>query len=147
MLITNLMDAEKYPDREVLKEYKEQNAVERQFRFLKQPFLLGPIFLKNKDRVQAMSFVFQLALLVAAYLEYRVRKSLEAEAVPLVLPGKRKSTNPTARALLEMLDPLLVVKQGQDRALINYHGPEVIRALELAGFGKEIYLTPAGTGG
>lgn len=94
-----------------------------------------------------MSFVFQLVLLVAAYLEYRVRKSLEAEAAPLILPGKRKSTTPTARALLEMLDPLLVVKQGQDRALINYHGPEVIRALELAGFGKEIYLTPAGTGG
>lgn len=51
---------------------------------------------KDNDRVEAMSFVFQLALLVAAYLEYRVRKSLEAEAAPLVLPGKRKSTNPTA---------------------------------------------------
>lgn len=147
VLITNLMDAEKYPDREVLKEYKEQNAVERQFSFLKQPFLLGPIFLKNKDRVEAMSFVFQLSLLVAAYLEYRVRKSLETETAPLTLPGKRKSNTPTARALLEMLDPLLVVKQGRDRALINYHGPEVIRALELAGFGKEIYLSPGRTGG
>ncbi len=147
VLITNVMDAEEHPDREVLQEYKEQNAVERQFRFLKQPFLLGPIFLKDNNRVEAMSFVFQLALLVAAYLEYRVRKNLEAEAAPLVLPGKRKSTNPTARALLEMFDPLLVVKQGLDRALINYHGPEVIRALKLAGFGQEIYLSPACTGG
>lgn len=147
VLITNLMDTNAYPDREVLKEYKEQNAVERQFRFLKQPVLLGPIFLKNKNRVEAMSFVFQVALLVAAYLEYRVRKSLEQEGSSLILPGKRKSTNPTARALLEMFDYLLVVKQGSDRALINYHGPEVIRALELAGFGKEIYLfPPRGTG-
>jgi transposase len=142
VLITNLMDTEKYPDPKVLKEYKEQHAVEKQFRFLKQPVLLGPIFLKNKNRVEAMSFVFQLALLVAAYLEYRVRKSLEKEETPLVLPGKRKSTNPTARALLQMFDYLLVVKQGPDRALINYHGPEVIRALELAGFSKEIYLFP-----
>ncbi|MGB9851225.1 MAG: IS1634 family transposase [Moorellaceae bacterium] len=147
VLITNLMDTQAYPDREVLKEYKEQNAVERQFRFLKQPFLLGPIFLKNKNRVEAMSFVFQLALLVAAYLEYRVRKSLEQEETPLILPGNRKSTNPTARALLEMFDYLLVVKQGSDRALINYHGSEVIRALELAGFGKEIYLFPPRGGG
>lgn len=73
------MDTEKYPDPKVFKEYKEQHAVEKQFRFLKQPVLLGPIFLKNKNRVEAMSFVFQLALLVAAYLEYRVRKSLEKE--------------------------------------------------------------------
>ncbi|WP_258359895.1 hypothetical protein [Moorella sulfitireducens (nom. illeg.)] len=89
-----------------------------------------------------MSFVFHLALLVAAYLEYRVRKNLEQEETPLILPGKRKSTNPTARALLEMFDYLLVVKQGSDRALINYHGSEAIRALELAGLGKEIYLFP-----
>jgi transposase len=129
VLITNLQDTAAYPDREVLKEYKEQNAVERQFRFLKQPVLLGPVFLKNNNRVEAMSFVFQLALLVAAYLEYRVRKNLEHEKAPLILPGKRKSTNPTARALLEMFDALLVVKQGPDRALINYHGSEVIRAL------------------
>ncbi|BCV20325.1 hypothetical protein hamaS1_21850 [Moorella sp. Hama-1] len=147
VLITNLMDTAAYPDGEVLKEYKEQNAVERQFRFLKQPVLLGPIFLKNKDRVEAMSFVFQLALTLAAYLEYRVRKNLEQEEAPLILPGKRKSTNPTARALLEMFDYLLVVKQGPDRALINYHGSEVIRALELAGFGKEIYLFPPSGGG
>lgn len=36
VLITNLMDTQAYSDRAVLKEYKEQNAVERQFRFLKQ---------------------------------------------------------------------------------------------------------------
>lgn len=66
-----------------------------------------------------MSFVFQLALLVAAYLEYRVRESLKREEAPLILPGKRKSHNPTARALLMMFDYLLVVKQGTDRALIN----------------------------
>jgi len=142
VLITNLMDTKAYPDREILKEYKEQNAIERQFRFLKQPLLLGPIYLKNKNRVEAMSFVFQLALLVVAYLEYRVRKSLEQEGLPLILPGKRKSTNPTAKSLLEMLNYLLVVKQGSDRALINYQGLEVVRVLELAGFGKDIYFFP-----
>ncbi|WP_338825104.1 hypothetical protein MHOCP_06670 [Moorella humiferrea] len=56
------------------------------------------------------------------------------EEVPLI--GKRKSHNPTARALLMVFDYLLVMKQGTHRALINYHGLEVIRALELAGFVK-----------
>lgn len=147
ILITNLLDEQRYPDHFILREYKEQNTVERNFRFLKSPFLLGPIFIKDKDRVKAMSFVFQLALLVAAYLEYRVAKSLEADKTPLVLPGNRKSTKPTARSLLDMLGYLMVAKQGQDRALINYQGPEVIRCLKLAGFGEDIYLFPALAGG
>lgn len=67
---------------------------------------------------------------------FKVRKSLKEEGTPLILAGKRKSTTPTARALLDMLGYLLVVKQGSDRALIDYHGSEVIRALKLAGFDK-----------
>lgn len=147
ILITSLLDAKKHPAAEILREYKEQNSVERGFRFLKNPFLLGPIFLKSKARVEAMAFVFELALLIAAYFEYRVRKSLKTETAPLILRGKRKSTNPTAKALLEMLDDLLVAKKGPDRILVNHHGPEVIRTLELAGFGKDIYLYPSHTGG
>ncbi|MGB9887929.1 MAG: hypothetical protein ACPLRW_13190 [Moorellales bacterium] len=147
ILITNLLDEQRYPDHFILREYKEQNTVEQNFRFLKSPFLLGPIFIKDKDRVKAMSFVFQLALLVAAYLEYRVAKSLEADKTPLVLPGNRKSTKPTARSLSDMLGYLMVAQQGQDRALINYQGPEVIRCLKLAGFGEDIYLFPALAGG
>lgn len=45
-----------------------------------------------------------------------------------------------------MLDDLAVVKIGRNRYLANNHGPEVIRMLELAGFGKEIYLQPSCTG-
>jgi transposase len=147
VLLTNLLDTETYPDTLVLKEYKEQNAVEKQFRFLKQPFILGFIYLKNKNRVEAMSFVFQLALLVAAYLEYRVRNKLKHEKSPLIIPPKRKSYSPTARALMEMFDPLMVVKQGLERELIHYEGPEeTLRALDLAGFGKKVYLTPSWPG-
>lgn len=77
ILITNLMDPAVYPDAEVLREYKEQNSVEEQFRFLKSPFLLGPVFVKKNDRLRALGFIFELALLMAAYLRYRVKKALE----------------------------------------------------------------------
>ncbi len=59
VLITNLMDTRAYPDREILKEYKEQNAIERQFRSLKQPFLLGPIFLKESCRENVRALTLQ----------------------------------------------------------------------------------------
>jgi len=143
VLITSLLNAKKHPDMEVLRTYKEQNVVEKQFAFLKKPFLLGPIFLKDNDRVAAMSFIFQLALLVAAYLEYRIRQSMKKEKRPLILFGNRKSTAPTARSILEMFDRFLVLKQGKDRALINHNGPEVIRALKLVGFSEEIYTSPS----
>jgi len=73
VLITNLLDAKAYPAVKILKEYKHSASVEGRFRFLKSPFLLGPVFLKTERRVEAMAFIFQLALLVASYFEYRVR--------------------------------------------------------------------------
>ncbi len=144
VLLTNLLDAEEYPDVRILREYKEQNAVEQQFRFLKQPFILGPVYLKNKNRVEAMSFIFQLALLVAAYLAHRVRMSLKEEDRPLTIWDNRKTTKPSARALMEMCDSLVVVKHGQERQLANCEGPETLRVLDLAGFGKRVYLKPSG---
>jgi transposase len=147
VLITNLMDAKDYPAVKILKEYKQGNSVEGRFRFLKNPFLLGPVFLKTERRVEAMAFIFQLALLVAAYFEYRVRQSLKNEDRPLVLWKNRKTNKPAITALLDMLEDLAVAKIGPNRYLVNHHGPEVIRTLELAGFGKEIYLKPSCTGG
>lgn len=142
ILITNLTDPAGYPDAGVLREYKEQNSVEEQFRFLKSPFLLGPVFVKKNDRLRALGFVFELALLMAAYLRYRVKKALEKEASPLISPQKQKLDHPTVRVILDMLAEIMVVRMGNDRAIINRPGPQILRLIRLAGFHEGIYLSP-----
>lgn len=142
ILLTNLLDPAAHPDAEVLREYKEQNSVEEQFRFLKSPFLLGPVFVKKNDRLRALGFVFELALLMAAYLRYRVKKALEKEGRPLITPQKQKLDHPTVRVVLDMLAEIMVVRVGKDRAIINRPGPEILRLIRLAGFHEGIYLAP-----
>lgn len=144
ILITSLLDEHQYADEEVLREYKEQASVEKRFRFLKSPFLVGPIYLKNKSRVEALAYVFLFALLVATHIEIRVREALKKEGALLQHPDKRKIASPTAAMLLELLASIRVVRVGDQRAIAKPVGPHVKRILELAGFDETIYtvVTP-----
>jgi len=144
VLITNLLDPKAHTDADILREYKEQNTVEEQFRFLKSPFLLGQVYVKKNSRVLALGFIFQLVLLMASYLRYRVKKSIEQEGKPLLTPQKQKLDHPTVRVILDMLDELMVVRVGNDRGIINRPRPEVLRLIRLAGFTETIYLLPPG---
>ena len=102
VLITNLMDAGKHPASSILGEYKRQSRVEARFSFLKSPYVLGQIFLKKQSRVEALGYVLLMALLLATLLERRVRRNLEAEGAPIMIPGKRMTMRPTARMILEL---------------------------------------------
>jgi len=67
-------------DEQILTYYKEQQCVERGFRFLKDGRLrLTPIFLKNPARVRALSFIMCLTLLVYVLIENKMRDALAKE--------------------------------------------------------------------
>lgn len=44
VLITNVRDQEKWSDRRVLEQYKDQSTLEQHFRFIKKPKVTGPIY-------------------------------------------------------------------------------------------------------
>jgi transposase len=93
----------------VLREYKNQTAVELSFRFPKNPVYIDGIYVKNTERVVAIGYVFLMALLIYTLLQRRVRRNLAKEPKPLIIPGKRKSFSPTGTMLLEMLKPLNII--------------------------------------
>lgn len=100
ILMTNITDEKKLTALDILKEYKEQTAVEVRFRFLKDPVFVDGIYVKNPDRVMALGCVFLMALLIYSLLERRVRKQLKEENGTIVLLGKRVSDAPTALSIL-----------------------------------------------
>jgi transposase len=65
--------ADVWSDLDILKEYKGQSKVETRFRFLKHPLIVNDIYLKSPRRIEALAYVVMLALLVAAFIERRVR--------------------------------------------------------------------------
>ena len=96
-------------DLELLQEYKGQISVEQGFSFLKEPFRLSPIFLKKPERIQSLTYILVLCLLVGRLLQHELRHALKEEEQLLVTPGGRSSDRPTTDHILDMSATISVV--------------------------------------
>ncbi|MEG4234008.1 hypothetical protein QUA40_18150 [Microcoleus sp. Pol11C3] len=66
----------------VLKEDKAQQSTERGFRFLKDPlFFTSSVLVKNPQRVEAISMIMGLCLLVYTLAQKKLRQELEASGI------------------------------------------------------------------
>ncbi|MEW6523526.1 MAG: IS1634 family transposase, partial [Bacillota bacterium] len=140
VLITNLLDVQRWPHQRVLTEYKQQTVVEQHFAFMKDPKVVGPVYLKKPARVQALAYVFLLALLVYSLMQRRIWQALQGESEPLEIAGKLKTFKPTGRRVLELFEVMLVIRyaNGKRSFPTNQRVPE--RALRLLGLSPDIYL-------
>ncbi|MDI3533769.1 MAG: hypothetical protein PWQ82_134 [Thermosediminibacterales bacterium] len=93
VLITNIFDSS-YSAVDILREHKQQSVVENKFKFIKNPLYVGPLYIQKKDRLEALSYVIFMALLLYSILERRVRRALLDEDEPLVLVGKKSLLGP-----------------------------------------------------
>ena len=91
---------------DILKLYKDQWVVEQRHRDLKQTLKVRPVFLHNHDRIQALTAVTGIALLIFGLIEADLRAAL-GDGVPLpgLLPEGR-AAKPTGRAILAAFDGL-----------------------------------------
>ena len=109
VLITNMLDEEEHPAEKVLRDYKEQTAVELQFKAIKEPEFVGAMFVKKPERLEALAYVVLLAAMVRAIIQRRARRYAEIENEELPIPGKRMTKRPTARMILDSFDAVVVV--------------------------------------
>jgi transposase len=89
---------------QVLHHHKRQPRLEARFRQLKDPMAIAPVFLKNEGRIEALFFLYALALLVQALMEREIRRSMAAERIPALplYPEERPSRWPTATQILRL---------------------------------------------
>jgi transposase len=90
--------------KQVLEAHKRQPAIEKRFEQTKTVFQIAPVFLKNEDRVEALFFLYFLALLVQTLLERELRRAMHRlgiAALPLY-PEERKNKRPTAEQILRL---------------------------------------------
>jgi hypothetical protein len=83
----------------VLHLYKGQQIVERRHRDYKQTLKVRPIFLHNDDRIYSLLTLVGIALLIFGLIETQVRKHLDGELLPGLLPEGR-AAKPTGRNIL-----------------------------------------------
>ena len=78
ILATNELDKKSLSNELMLSEYKNQQKVERGFKFLKNPhFFTNSFFAKKVERMMSLLMVMTLCLMVYAAIEYRIRRALE----------------------------------------------------------------------
>ena len=109
VLMTNLLQANGWTAKKVVREYKDQVHVERNFRFLKDPQITNGIFVDKPRRIEALIILFTMAAFIATILQRRVRLALENNKDTLMLVGGVKSRKPTSKRLLELLHENMVV--------------------------------------
>jgi len=100
-LITN--DKELTP-RQVLEAHKRQPMIEKRFQQTKTVFEIAPVLLKNEGRIEALFFLYFVALLVQSLIEREIRRAMEKEEIeelPLY-PEERANRRPTAEQILRL---------------------------------------------
>jgi transposase len=111
IVATNDLDGTVLDDAQVLDAYrKDQQKVERGFRFLKDPlFVAAALFLKLPRRLMALMAVMTLCLMVYAALEHRLRQGLAQHASTFPDQKGKPTERPTARWVFQFFGGIHVL--------------------------------------
>ena len=143
ILIANVPDL---PAEEILRDYKDQYKVEQKFGFLKDPYYVGPLFMKKQERLIALHHVLLLTLLVYSLFQLRMRRKLKEENEPINVGGSYYTFTPKAKSVLDFIKNFLVLRihtpTGIQRQLPSNTVDIACRVIGLAGFDVDIYTTP-----
>ncbi|WYD79592.1 MAG: IS1634 family transposase [Candidatus Electrothrix gigas] len=134
ILATNQLDCEELSDTELLEVYKDQQKVERGFRFLKDPmFMASTLFLKSPKRIMALMMVMTLCLLVYAALEHRIRKALDINNETFPNQKGKPVSNPTARWVFQFFSGIYLLIIGNTQQVVLNLNEHHMRLLKLLG--------------
>ena len=81
---------------ELLQAYKEQNGIERNFSFLKDPLIVNDMFLKKPERIEVLGAVLMIALLIWNLIEHSLRLYIKENETTLPGWDKKETCRPTA---------------------------------------------------
>ena len=115
-----LTNDRKLTDAQVLEAHKRQPTIEKRFEQTKSVFEIAPVLLKNEGRVEALFFVYFLALLVQALIERELRRAMQCQGVdslPLY-PEDRTPQPPPAEQIFRLFSLT-------QRHLLKYKGKTV----------------------
>jgi len=89
---------------QVLEAHKRQPTIERRFEQTKTVHEIAPVLLKNEGRIEALFFLYFIALMAQALIERDLRRAMKRENIeelPLY-PEERRSRRPTSEQVLRL---------------------------------------------
>ena len=82
---------------DVLKKYKSQPFLEKRMYTKKTVLEVAPVFLKKEKRIEAMLFLYFLALMIVSLIERKIRMNMEKQTIEKlsILPQRMNTAKPT----------------------------------------------------
>jgi len=123
-LITNRDDISL---KEILEKYKYQPKLEKRHEQFKTVYGIAPVLLKNITRVEALLFVFFIALLVQSVIEREIRLNMKKaglKSIP-IYPEKRQCTSPTADKVLNLFNNIQRHRLTDTGVLVKTFNPKL----------------------
>jgi len=82
---------------EVLRKYKSQPFLEKRMYTKKTVLEVAPVFLKKEKRIEAMLFLYFVALMIVSLIERKIRMNMKRESIEklAILPQGMNSKKPT----------------------------------------------------
>ena len=112
---------------QVLEAHKRQPNIEKRFQQTKTVHEIAPVFLKNEGRIEALFFLYFIALLVQALIERELRKAMKREQIedlPLY-PEQRSCPRPTVLQILRLFGSPERHAIFKDRELVQAFPPQL----------------------
>ena len=102
IVATNKLNSDSFTSDDILKKYKEQQAPERGFAFLKDPlFFADSVFLKTPQRIETMAMLMGLCFLVYSLGQRQIRSSLQTAKIGLKNQLGKLTERPTLRWIFQ----------------------------------------------
>lgn len=103
--------------KKVLEHYKNQPFLEKKFYTLKSVLEVVPTFLHLPHRIEAMLFLYFIALMIIALMEREAKQNMVIEKIDKlpILPQKMKTSKPTWNNIRYFFEPLFFLAQEKDK--------------------------------
>lgn len=143
VLITNRPlegdDAQNTED--ILRTYKAQDGIERNFSFLKDPLIVNNIFLKKPQRIEALGLVLLLSLLIWNLMQRQMRMYLDQTNSSIEGLDRRKTSRPTTYAMTTHFRSVQIIRYGNVRMLKKPLKPVQLDYLKALGLTEDIFTS------
>lgn len=106
-----------YSAEHILRTYKEQHGIEKNFGFLKDDRIVNAIFLKRPERIEALGLILLISLLIWRLIELVMRTELEARQATLPGWDNKPTARPTAYMVTWKFKGVLILCVGGQRQL------------------------------
>lgn len=128
--------------KDLLRSYKAQDGIERNYSFLKDPLIVNDLFLKKPERIEALGMVLLMCLLIWNLIQRSMRLHLEKTGTTIEGWDGKRTDRPTTFMMTTKFQGLMVVKVDHIRILkpgLTATQKEYLRAL---GLNEKVFTDP-----